>query len=575
MRKHFAAIFAAASLCASIASSSTAGDSLASVGVNGGDNYYWSGQWMFADLVKHGMDWGEPEEIGTTYTLDENGWVNWLATGAVRNLLLVDGNYPTGRYVILYEGEGSMFANCADCNEISRAPGRIVVDILSPDYLQLTITSVNASNYPRNIRLVPIEQEATYLTQPFDPTFLERLRPFAAFRLLNLMATNGNTQVTWSERPKPTDALQGTEKGVALEYLVELANQADVDPWFCIPPRVDDDYIHHFAQTVWTQLEPERKVYVEYGNEIWNDGYPYSVDGDWMASQALLEMPPLYEDDGVTPATVMTRKLRYQVWRSRQIFEIFQQEAAALGVDARRLVRVLASQSAYIARITYTLDWQFPDGSFAYQHADALAVAPYFAGPGSDEQSNWLYAANVDGILDFAECAIDDSSPPPSGCGMPHESVLSWVQGDKAVADARGLRLLGYEGGQHLVAYGTLGEDADFVARLADANRHPRMRTLYEKYLTMWKNEGGELLCLYHFAGGWGRWGYWGLMEHQGDPLAVAPKYEGALDFMSANPLWWQDPWPVDEPSLSVTDATVAEGSGSGALLTFTVSVSP
>jgi hypothetical protein len=123
---------------------------------------------------------------------------------------------------------------------------------------------------------------------------------------------------------------------------------------------------------------------------------------------------------------------------------------------------------------------QFPE---AAKHADALAVAPYMPfsiGRGKtkdlgEQMKNW----NVDQLLDyFEETAFQNS--------------LGRMDKDKAVADKYGLKLIAYEGGQHMVAF---VKDRDLVARLTEtmqqANRHPRMGDLYRRYFDHWADIGG------------------------------------------------------------------------------------
>ena len=139
-------------------------------------------------------------------------------------------NFPLGRYVALYDGQGKVGIQCRRCVEVSRAPGRLVVDVVDSSYIWITIEAVSAVNHLRNLRVVPIELEATHLRQPFHPRFLEGLRAFGAVRFMGPGKVNGNPQERWADRTPPTRIFQDTDAGVALEYLIDLANAAGVDP---------------------------------------------------------------------------------------------------------------------------------------------------------------------------------------------------------------------------------------------------------------------------------------------------------------------------------------------------------
>ena len=107
------------------------------------------------------------------------------------------------------------------------------------------------------------------------------------------------------------------------------------------------------------------------------------------------------------------------------------------------------------------------------------------------------------------------------------------------MAKERGLRLVAYEAGQHLVGHGGAENNKAMEDLFHAANRHPRMKTLYRDYLAGWKQNGGTLAAIFSSLGNWSKWGSWGLMEYHGQPPAEAPKYEAVIEFLDANPRWW------------------------------------
>src|SRR5690606_32137070 len=90
-------------------------------------------------------------------------------------------------------------------------------------------------------------------------------------RFLDWQRTNDNFAVAWDERSTPRSSSQVASAGVAPEDMVDLANLMGADPWFLMPYRADDAYIRSFAELVHQRLDPRRVVYVELGNEVWND----------------------------------------------------------------------------------------------------------------------------------------------------------------------------------------------------------------------------------------------------------------------------------------------------------------
>jgi hypothetical protein len=71
------------------------------------------------------------------------------------------------------------------------------------------------------------------------------------------------------------------------------------------------------------------------------------------------------------------------------------------------------------------------------------------------------------------------------------------------------------------------------------------MRQWVLDYMNAWKEKGGYEFMV--FASGGGFWGQipWGV-----DP-SDAPKYQGHLDFIKRNPVWWDIAWHPDPPTFS------------------------
>ena len=86
------------------------------LGTNLTDISDWSREWCFVDAFKASRAWISGSVDGTwddgrALDLDENGWVRSLLEGQIaRTLLLLDlsGHYPAGRYIVLYDGQGTI-----------------------------------------------------------------------------------------------------------------------------------------------------------------------------------------------------------------------------------------------------------------------------------------------------------------------------------------------------------------------------------------------------------------------------------------------------------------------------------
>ena len=140
--------------------------------------------------------------------------------------------------------------------------------------------------------------------------------------------------------------------------MIELCNRTGSDPWFCMPHLADDEFIRNFAAMVKERLDPSRRIYIEYSNEVWNTRFPqakYSWKKGAELNLGRKEYP--WEGGGM-----------YYAQRSLEIFKIWEEVFG----DHERFVRVLAWQTSthWIENIVLT-------HQNANRQADALAIAPF------------------------------------------------------------------------------------------------------------------------------------------------------------------------------------------------------
>lgn len=466
----------------------------------------WNTELPFVDVFRLSRPWvsqreGQPWGKGPALELDEHGWIKRLQPGCHADTLMctIDGgHYPSGRYIVLYDGTGEIGVSGAG-QIVSQEPGRILADVdASKGTLFLQLRKTAPSDYVRNIRVIMHGFEESFQKEPFHPVFLQRWQGVACLRFMDWMNTNNSTTRHWSERSTPHLATF-SDKGVPLEWMIDLCNRQRADAWFCMPHLADDEFVRNFAQMVKDRLDPKLKVYVEYSNEVWNGMFEQSR---WAGREGMR----LGFADKPWEAT-----WRYTAYRSVQIFKIWEEVFGG----RERLVRVLATQGAnpYVSeRIC-----EFQD---AYRHADALAVAPYisFNVPAEGEGIN---AKTVEGwslerLLDHVE-----------GQSLPE--AISWIRGQKKVAEQFGLRLIAYEGGQHLVGVGGGENYEKMTALFHQANRHPRMGRIYDRYYQAWEESGGDLFCCFSSVANWSKWGSWGILEYFDEDPRTSPKFMSTM----------------------------------------------
>lgn len=483
----------------------------------------WSTEWPFVDVFKTSREWIAQREgaswgAGGTLKLTPEGWIAALEPGQyAETIMMIDSKqHPVGQYTLLYEGEGKIAFRYNSSKVVSSTPGRMVVDVTPGEGVFLQIREINPDNPIRNIRFVMPGFENTYRTQPFHPIFLERLSKFSTLRFMDWMATNNSDIANWFDRTTLESARQAGSKGVALEHMIQLANTLKIDPWFSIPAKASDDYVQQFAIMLRDRLDPSLKAHIEYSNEVWNGMFSQH---QYAAEQGLARQ--LASDR-------FTATLRFYSERSVEIFKIFDQVFGSH--RDQRVVRVLAGQAANPWTASQILGWKD-----AYKSADAYAIAPYFDGLDADKngESDLNEVSKVDATLQMTSNQIIDSFL----AEIPTEIKLMFENNYKVATKQFGLPLYAYEGGQHLTAH-QFPEDkvAQVTTLFAEANRHPRMRDVYRKYLNQWQQSGGSVFNQFTSVYRPSKWGFWGALEYQNQNLNQAPKYQGLIDFMNANP---------------------------------------
>ncbi len=418
----------------------------------------------------------------------------------VRTLLFfgsaLPDHYPGGNYRLMASGSGVLRLWGAASGSYRCPVDTLVYVDSSLGGIAIEIEESLESDPVHAIRFIMPGFANSYKEEIFNPALLSFLDDFSLIRFMDWMKTNFSPVRHWEDRNKTDYYTQTLENGVAPEYIIRLCNSRGKDPWICIPHAADDNYIENLARLFRDSLDPERKLYIEYSNEVWNSIFTQSGYADSMGAALGYSGNPWEQG------------WQFYAKRSADVFRIFEAE---FGADDR-LVKVLASQSSpwlsnYIIS-RFREPGYNPDGT----RADALAIAPYFGGrvAMSIGQAGLADSVTVDDILDSLERSLPEA--------------FGYMDEVKAVADSAGLQFLAYEGGQHLVAYYPYHNDTAFVSKLVRANRHERIYDIYCRYFNHWfDSTGGGLFAHYSSHSSFGKWGSWGVKEYLEDTLA--PKY--------------------------------------------------
>ncbi len=554
-------MFAMLSACAAAGAAATTSMPKSPLGMNLAPVTYFSSEQPFINILKtadgwttHGDAWDTGEE--RYLNLDADGYPLSLAAmneptaqkfTSVGVLLrrqmpsTVNGLYPGGDYVVLYDGTGTI-DYALDAALVSRSPGRDVFTVAKPSSggIDLRITSTDPErkgDYLRNIRVVKAEDEAAAQAgRIFNPEFLSRLRGFRVLRFMDWLATNGNEMTSWSERPLPTQAFWGTPKGVPLEIAIALANAQSADAWLNTPIRADDDYVTRMAALVKARLRPNLKAYVELSNEVWNPSFTQNA---YAIAQGQTAFPQ---------ASTNKYELGWEWYGTRVARLADLWWTAYRGTRfASRVVVVMAGQAANPAVLKAELstpDWKGAGHApAARHHIGVAAIAPYFF---SLPEAN-----DIDAILKSADGGMAElfSTTEAQGhyasvpAGGSIGQATGWVKSHVSLVSAYRLPLVSYEGGQSLVGFPKYQDGSALVNLLIAANRDPRMYAAYMTYLKAWKAAGGTLFIHYNDIGVGSQYGEWGALESIMQPVtpseAAPPKWRALQDFGAQTACWW------------------------------------
>jgi hypothetical protein len=433
--------------------------------------------------------------------------------------------------------------------------------------------------------------------QLFHPIFLQRLTDadWGFIRFMNFQQTNANPQQDWSDRRPPSHMNMsgvlnprspsagfpgGRGSGIAFEHMVSLANSANKDLWICIPHLANEDFIRKLAQLirfgsdglnpypnpvgapVYSPLNSELRIYIEYSNEIWSGGNGFP-QGNWAQDQA--------DTLGISRAQYNARRF-CDVWRIFQ--EVFD--------GSERLVRVAAIFTAaqwytqpflneinvygptlnpavepdVIAVTTYfgngIQDWVFEKALSRVEATDPWFLTgetfnpgngemrpvslpaddPYWTGPGFADHQNQAFAEWQRRLLSGA--TQEGGGPDAVGLGGGFDI---WVRDLARTVFPEPKPIIAYEGGPSIYTNNRDWGDSrdDGITIFMEAmNRHSVMADVYSIHLNMAKSKGLWTHVMFVDSSFWGRYGQWGHLEHLDQDPAESVKYKFILDWIDA-----------------------------------------
>lgn len=519
-----------------------------SFNLNGVTDY--STQMPFLDIAKtmrpwighEAGKWGgmSLEDLEAGGYLDANGWVTEIPEGldSVGSTWAWNGQDAVesraGVYVLTYEGEGEIQIQ-GHVQVLAQEPGQIVFENPTGGSMSFKITETDPSGtgeYIRDISVVREDHLSLYEAGAiFNPDWVDLISDSREFRFMDWMETNNSDIKSWDDRPQTSSATWS--EGVPVEVMVQLANEAGVDPWFNMPHMADDEYVRQFAEYVRDNLDPNLTARVEYSNEIWNFAFEQT---HWMKEQAASEW-------GDTSGAAY---LDYQIMRATQVGLIWEDVFSQV-VEAPALINVLGVQTVNewsAERLLTGSVWQASDPDGFVDPAtvfDELAVTTYFGSKIVAQETTRLelIAAIEDPKVDENAWLTEKLMDPDQRSSIP--DILNELQQMKAVADKYGLDMVAYEGGQHVhhsfAVGGLTTEQVDALTQFfTDYVRSPDMAMLYEELWSVWAQVSDGAFMQFGDVGTPGKYGSWAILSDLDD---TNPRADFLFDQMENATPWW------------------------------------
>ena len=507
------------------------------IGMNTNEIQHVDASAPFVNLFKMSMPFKDAKKLTSGNVIfDKDGWPRDLRGGQAGSYVihwLPQGTLPEGHYTVLYDGEGQITyqSKGGDVKLIHSSPGKDIIDIRSGNdrFIQvaLVIKRSEPGNYLRNIRFLlpggicannPFKRvnganqcpgnyqsfEKYYDRIIFNPDYLNFMKDFKVIRMMNFSGITRNPVRHWNQMnpmSKATWAGYEGERGAPLEVMVKLANVLNRDAWFNIPHAADNDFVKRYATYLKQHLRPNLKAYIEYTNETWNTAFLQTHYTKKMGMKLKLDPDPNQAGH------------KYYSQRAVEIFKLFDQ---VFGSSARqRLVRVMGAWSAnrYLAPVVM-------EYKNAYKDVDAMAIAPYFF-------VHQRALGEINSVPSVFKLLNDDKKNPYS-----MHNVYKMIQQQADLAKKYGVKLIAYEGGQHLTDPKARSTKSIPNQYLIGANRAWPMEKFYVDFLNNWDRiTGGSLFVAFSAPRTCQFYGCWGIKEYLNQPDNKAPKYRALKRF--------------------------------------------
>lgn len=482
------------------------------------DHQKFARPWLQADYDEwvHGNGAGE-------LPVDADGWPTTIPAEGVQTILhgATPGttlDYPLGDYRFEWEGTGTIQVFVGG-ETIESGANFLVLRVTerTQDGIQYRIlTTGTGGNHLRRLKVLEPGNWSTSVEH--SNRLSDYMSPYrAGSRYMDTHDTNEKGDrppaVSWAGTNTANAGNTSVNRytfhhgaaygGFPYARSVAISNALNQPGWWCVPHTFSETDIRELARFLRDNLTPGLKCRIEHSNETWNGTF---LQGAYCAAQGAARS---------YPGNSFEQQARYHGARTVEIADWFLDEwPANRHADLEFVLGAWAGVSGYVSDALDQI------GAAGHAKLTAIAIGNYIGEYlGTDGYVATTKTYDNDQLHEECRRHLYDTSTIGSGA-TEVSGVIKRIRDNKAEADAAGLELWAYEGGQHLV--GVLGNENDQA--LTDIflayNRSGLAGDLEAEMYDVWRQEGGTVFMRFNSIGPFTKFGSWASQERQDEPNA-------------------------------------------------------